>query len=341
VIARLLALVFVLSLLIGCGGGGGSSAKPDSIRVEPLGVTLRPGRSFQFTAFVGGGAFPKLTWSATGGTVATDGTYTAPDTPGDYQVTVTVTDDPSLSARANVTVTGGVNVQITNPTPLPLMSPRSTLDLNAAVTGATNTEVTWRVSPSSAGSINADGLFTASDTPGDAEIIATSVEEPSKSARVPVSVAANVAVRMTIEGKGEIVLRMNTDRAPITTGNFVSLVNKQFYNGIRFHRYEPGFVIQGGDPLTKTEPLDDPDIGTGGPGYTIPFEDTGLLNIQYAVAMASTGRKVGGGSQFYICLEDEPSLDGDYAVFGMTETGKEIVLTLRRGDTIVSAVVER
>ena len=132
--------------------------------------------------------------------------------------------------------------------------------------------------------------------------------------------------------------RLDPAQAPITSANFVTLVNKGFYDGIKFHRYVAGFVIQGGDPQTKTLPIDDPAIGTGGPGDTIPFEANSLLHLKYSLAMASTGVMVGGGSQFYICLEDQPTLDGKYAVFGTTTSGQAIVDALRVGDTILSAI---
>ncbi|MER3496784.1 MAG: peptidylprolyl isomerase, partial [Armatimonadota bacterium] len=101
---------------------------------------------------------------------------------------------------------------------------------------------------------------------------------------------------MEIEGRGEIIVALHPSEAPNTCANFVSLINESFYDGIIFHRYEPGFVVQGGDPLTKTLPLTDPSIGTGGPGYTIPFESNNLRNEKYSLAMARAQDLNSGGS---------------------------------------------
>lgn len=336
----LAAAVLLVLLSSGCGGNGQKTVPPTSARIEPASVTLAPGTTQQFVAFLNGNTFPNLTWVVEGapesGTITTSGRYVAPQTAGNYTVRVFVTDNPSIAATASVTVTAGVVVQITAPATIPPMTRRSTLDFDAQVTGATNTNVTWS---SSGGTIDADGKFKAPDEPGVYTITATSVQNPQRSASVQVEVVDNASVVLEIEGKGNVVMQMNTDAAPNTTANMVSLVNAGFYDGIILHRYEPGFVIQGGDPLTKTLPLDDPSIGTGGPGYRIPFENTGLLHVKYAVAMARSFEMDSAGSQFYICLDALPNLDGAYAVFGMVTAGFDVVDELRRGDKIVRATV--
>lgn len=127
-----------------------------------------------------------------------------------------------------------------------------------------------------------------------------------------------------VEGRGKFVIELNLEKAPKTAGNFIKLAEQGFYNGLTFHRVEPGFVVQGGDPNGN---------GTGGPGYTIPFEETGLKHEDGAVAMAlNPGDKNSAGSQFYICLGPQHRLDGDYAVFGRVIRGMDVVRKIQRYD---------
>ena len=130
--------------------------------------------------------------------------------------------------------------------------------------------------------------------------------------------------------KGQIRLEVYPEAAPITVKNFYNLVQQQFYDSLTFHRYEPGFVIQGGCPLGT---------GTGGPGWTIPgeFQDPNLLlkmpkHVRGVLAMARAQSPDSAGSQFYICLEDASHLDGNYAAFGRVIAGMEVVDQLRQGD---------
>ncbi len=133
--------------------------------------------------------------------------------------------------------------------------------------------------------------------------------------------------------KGEFEVDLNVEKAPITVSNFVFLVQEGFYDGLTFHRYEPGFVIQGGDPLGD---------GTGGPGYQVDAEvDNGLKHNRGAIAMARLGdavnpEKKSSGSQFYITLDDVNFLDEEYTVFGKVTKGMNVVDKLRAGDVIES-----
>ncbi|MBQ2758802.1 MAG: peptidylprolyl isomerase [Clostridia bacterium] len=128
---------------------------------------------------------------------------------------------------------------------------------------------------------------------------------------------------------GAIVIELYADKAPNTVKNFISLANSGFYNGLTFHRVIETFMIQGGDPKGN---------GTGGPGYTIFGEfsdndfDTDLVHLRGSVSMARAGSYYNpsayyntAGSQFFICVEDQPSLDGQYAVFGFVLEGMDIV----------------
>ncbi len=117
---------------------------------------------------------------------------------------------------------------------------------------------------------------------------------------------------------GNIVLELYVGEMPITAGNFVKLVEKEFYDGIIFHRIINGFMIQGGDP-TGT--------GRGGPGYMIKDEFTGTnldRNDRGTISMANAGPNT-GGSQFFINLMDNRFLDGKHPVFGKIIEGIEVM----------------
>lgn len=129
--------------------------------------------------------------------------------------------------------------------------------------------------------------------------------------------------------KGDIVVQLDASAAPLTVNNFVFLAEQGFYDGLTFHRVEPGFVIQGGDP-TGT--------GSGGPGYTVPAEIQ-LPHIEGAIAMARRGDQVNptrasSGSQFYVTLAPTPFLDGGYTAFGQVIEGMEVVQSIAVGDVI-------
>ncbi|UCF12183.1 MAG: peptidylprolyl isomerase [Thermoplasmatales archaeon] len=122
---------------------------------------------------------------------------------------------------------------------------------------------------------------------------------------------------------GTIKVELFEDKVPITAGNFKDLANDNFYDGTKFHRISPGFMIQGGDPKSKdNDPSDD---GTGGPGYSIDdeFHDE-LKNLRGMISMANSGPNT-GGSQFFILVADASWLDGAHAVFGQVIEGMGVV----------------
>ncbi len=138
----------------------------------------------------------------------------------------------------------------------------------------------------------------------------------------------NEEVKMKIAvietGRGTIKAELYTEKAPITTANFIGLAEAGFYNGLTFHRVEPGFVVQGGDPRGD---------GTGGSGKTIPLEiNPELKHAKGALAMARTQDPNSATSQFYITLAQTSFLDGNYAVFGKVIEGMEIVEQIEVGD---------
>ena len=141
---------------------------------------------------------------------------------------------------------------------------------------------------------------------------------------------------MTLEKGAEIRIEFFPEDAPKTVANFVALAKKGFYNGLTFHRVEPGFVVQIGDPKSKTAPLDHPDMGTGGPGHTIPAEFNTQKHVRGSVAMARSQHPDSAGSQFYICYGPTPHLDGNYTVFGHVVAGMEHVDRIQQGDRMAS-----
>jgi cyclophilin family peptidyl-prolyl cis-trans isomerase len=126
---------------------------------------------------------------------------------------------------------------------------------------------------------------------------------------------------------GTITVELFVDQAPKHSENFKKLAREGFFNGTTFHRVIPGFVVQGGDPNSRSE--DRSMHGRGGPGYTIPAE-IGIDHQRGYLAAARLGDQVNperesSGSQFYICLDDLPNLDGAYTVFGRVLEGMDVV----------------
>ena len=132
--------------------------------------------------------------------------------------------------------------------------------------------------------------------------------------------------------KGDITVDLFEKEAPLSVTNFKQLAEGGFYDGLDFHRVEPGFVIQGGDPNRN---------GSGGPGYTVAAEIKGNphKHIKGALAWARTGDQINperrsSGSQFYITLAATPFLDNAYTVFGQTLQGMDVVEKITVGDKI-------
>ena len=127
---------------------------------------------------------------------------------------------------------------------------------------------------------------------------------------------------LKIANMGEIKIELDYKNAPISSANFVSLVNKGFYDGLTFHRIIKGFMIQGGCPLGN---------GTGGPGYSIKgeFRSNGVKNElshkRGVISMARAMNPNSAGSQFFICDKDDLFLDGQYAAFGHVIEGMDVV----------------
>jgi peptidyl-prolyl cis-trans isomerase B (cyclophilin B) len=153
-------------------------------------------------------------------------------------------------------------------------------------------------------------------------------EEPAPAPEPPspeelVSEGPHDAAVLALEDLGEIRIELLRELAPDTVENFVKLAESGFYDGTSFHRVIPGFMIQGGDPLTTNhDPRDD---GRGGPGYTIRDEFSAYPHVRGTVSMAHMGQRDTAGSQFFIVHERAPHLDGNYTVFGRVVDGLDVV----------------
>ena len=122
---------------------------------------------------------------------------------------------------------------------------------------------------------------------------------------------------------GDITLKFFPEVAPNHVNNFIELAKKGFYNGTTFHRVVPKFVIQGGDPNSKNP--DRSKHGMGGPGYQVKAEFNKKPHRRGTLSMARSAHRDSAGSQFFICVADIPSLDGQYTAFGEVVKGIEVV----------------
>ena len=122
--------------------------------------------------------------------------------------------------------------------------------------------------------------------------------------------------------QGEMVVKFWPEVAPKTVENFKKLAKDGFYNGTAFHRIVKGFMIQGGDPLSKK---DDPLVGTGGPGYKIKAEFNDRSHVRGVISMARSQDPDSAGSQFFICLAEAKFLDRQYTGFGCLIKGDDVL----------------
>lgn len=153
---------------------------------------------------------------------------------------------------------------------------------------------------------------------------------PSGSGGAPSAQGPSASIELA---KGGLIkLQFFPDVAPATVANFIKLAEAGFYDGLTFHRVEPGFVVQGGDPNGN---------GTGGPGYSIKAEFSSKPHLRGTLAMARSQDPDSAGSQFYICLAPAPFLDGKYTVFGQVTEGMDVVDGIRVGDKMKKVTVSR
>ncbi|HXY31028.1 MAG TPA: peptidylprolyl isomerase [Gemmatimonadaceae bacterium] len=142
--------------------------------------------------------------------------------------------------------------------------------------------------------------------------------------------------------RGTIIAELYDEDAPNTVANFEKLANKGFYDGVRFHRVIPDFVVQGGDPLSRDLPAGDRRVGTGGPGYTIKCEtkDNPRTHLVGALSMAHAGKDT-GGSQFFMVLNEQNTkhLNGVHTVFGRVTGGLDVMKQIRQNDSMTTVRV--
>jgi cyclophilin family peptidyl-prolyl cis-trans isomerase len=169
-------------------------------------------------------------------------------------------------------------------------------------------------------------------------LAASQAPQPEKTMKTIADFEPIEATQVTLgTTKGELVIELFREQAPLTTANFLNLVNSHFYDGIVFHRVIADFMAQVGDPLTK-DPTKQAMWGSGGPGYAIADEFDPKLkhDAKGIVSMANSGPNT-GGSQFFITYAPTPWLDNKHAVFGKVISGMDVVDKLEIGDKILSS----
>ncbi|HSD12013.1 MAG TPA: peptidylprolyl isomerase [Patescibacteria group bacterium] len=177
-----------------------------------------------------------------------------------------------------------------------------------------------------------DAAEAGKETTAKAETGESAAKTPRPTAFPGVLPAAEIhgkQVRLETD-KGTIVFELLDGEAPKTVSNFVALAKSGFYDGLTFHRVVPGFVIQGGDPSGN---------GTGGPGYKFEDEPVKLDYKAGIVAMANAGPDT-NGSQFFVVLEDQPTLPKAYTIFGRVTSGMDAVRAIVQGDRMTKVTVE-
>jgi peptidyl-prolyl cis-trans isomerase B (cyclophilin B) len=139
---------------------------------------------------------------------------------------------------------------------------------------------------------------------------------------------------------GEMVVELWPDVAPKTVENFKTLAGKGFYDGTAFHRIVKGFMIQGGDPLTK-DPAAESQWGTGGPGHKIKAEFNERPHVRGVLSMARSQHPDSAGSQFFICLAEARFLDRQYTAFGRLIKGDDVLAKIGETPTAAGGGGER
>lgn len=139
---------------------------------------------------------------------------------------------------------------------------------------------------------------------------------------------------------GDLVVELWPDVAPKTVANFKALAQKGFYDGTAFHRIVRGFMIQGGDPLTKDASMESR-WGTGNPGHQVKAEFNARKHQRGVLSMARSSDPDSAGSQFFICLADASFLDGKYTAFGVLTRGDDVLSKLGDAPTKVAGGGEK
>ena len=152
-------------------------------------------------------------------------------------------------------------------------------------------------------------------------------------------------LKLEIEKKGNIWIKLHTAEAPKTTQRIISLAGQRFYDGQRFYevaRSPKPYMARLGDPNSRTKPMDDRSLGTYSTGTKIPYEATPFEHVEGAVGFARLAQdKDTGDCQFYIMLDKAKFLDGSYTVFGQVVSGLDVLRKIDLGDRVVMATIVR
>lgn len=151
-------------------------------------------------------------------------------------------------------------------------------------------------------------------------------------------------LKVDIDTRGSLYIKLFTAEAPNTTNQILSLVNSGFYNSQKFHRVEKSpkpFLVQIGAPGSKTKSVDDPELQKEGTGNRVAYENSGYKNDQEGMVGLSTqpGNRDSGDSQFYILLGPAKFLDGNYTVFGKVVAGIDVLRKIEKGDRVSTVSV--
>lgn len=210
------------------------------------------------------------------------------------------------------------------------------------------------------------GAYSLISSPSGSPETSPTVSSDPNASSTPVTIPEDlpdVVSASVITARGTIELELYPKVAPITVLNFITLAKSGFYNTTKFHRVVPDFVIQGGDPLSKT---DDPRVGSGGPGYQFKDEmnpkvlglspeaikqleaqgyqyDYNLKSLPVTVgtiAMANSGPDTNGSQFFIVTTQDQPYLNGKHTVFGKVTKGMDVVRAVKQGDAISNIIIK-
>lgn len=155
-------------------------------------------------------------------------------------------------------------------------------------------------------------------------------------------ISALPTIELQVRGEGTVTIAVAPDLAPKTVEQIMRLVSEGFYDGQAFHRVED-WVVQWGSPLSKEfeKNKDNPELGAGGSGSPLPFEDNDILQTRGVVAMARAADKPNGDSQMYILRVDKRELSRIYVAFGYVISGMDVVDKIEVGDKLAMRVVKK
>lgn len=194
--------------------------------------------------------------------------------------------------------------------------------------------------------LGADQMHANAATPS-GEVTATEETTPTEGDAMTTESATGAVIKTN---KGDVTLEFYPGDAPVHVARFAELAESGFYDGVKFHRIVPDFVVQGGDPASKEMSSEQvaqevasgmSRLGTGGSGQKLKAEFNSRKHITGTLAMARAQNPDSADSQFYICLAPQPSLDGQYTVFGQVTAGMDVVSSLVVGDVIESISIQR